>query len=403
MNKAELMAPAGSMESLQAAILNGADSCFLGMGTNNMRVNAKNFTDEQYTEAITRLHDHGLKGYLTLNTIYYDKEYDRIQQALDVAATSKTDAVICWDPMVIQACRERGLNFHISTQASISNARAAKFYQDLGAKCVVLARECTLEDIVTVKRETDVKVECFIHGAMCVAISGRCFMSLDQCGHSANRGDCHQPCRYPFEVKGTQHPAEFQLNGQTVMSPKDLCAMPIIDLVLKAGVDILKIEGRARGPEYVAKTVKAYRQAIDAYYEGTLTTERKAAGEAELAKVFNRGFSNGFYLGRPMNAWAEDGNQATMKKELLGIVEKVYPKINVIEVKLQTRGISTGEQLLITGSRCGAYEFTLDSMQVEHQSIEQAEQGTIVGVKVADASNLRANDKVFRLYSIFDQ
>lgn len=402
MKKTQLLAPAGSMESLAAAINNGADAAFFGIGKANMRRNVKGFSEDKYFEGMERLHDAGMEGYLTLNTIYYNREKDEISRMLDLAEQGKSDAVICWDPMIMQACKERGLPIHISTQASIANSASAQFYKDLGAKCIVLARECTLKDVVEIKKDVDIEIETFIHGAMCVAVSGRCFMSQFTTGHSANRGDCKQPCRYPYQtVKGTNHDIELTLTKSTVMSPKDLCAMPMLDKLLMAGIDKLKIEGRARGPEYVAASVKAYRQAIDAFYAGTLDQKLLDKLTEDLKGVFNREFSNGFYFGQPMDAWAEDGNMATKKKEHLGKVLKVYPKINVIEVQLQTGDLALGEELVIIGERCGAYSLIADSIQIEHESREKAFKGEAIGMKVKDASDLRANDQVYRITSIF--
>jgi len=401
MKKVELLAPAGSMESLRAAIHNGADACYLGFGAANMRKNAKNFTEEKFIEAFEILHAHGKKGYMTLNTIYYDHEKELIHHMLDVAEKAKVDAVICWDPSIMMEVKKRGIPLHISTQASIANSSAAQFYKDLGAECVVLARECTMKDLVEIRKNVDVNIEVFIHGAMCVAVSGRCFMSQFTTGRSANRGDCQQPCRYPYEVKGENHDVELKLDNNNVMSPKDLCTMPLIDKILMAGANTLKIEGRARGPEYVAVATRSYRKAIDAFYEDNLTDELKAELTADLKSVFNREFSDGFYMGQPINDWSKEGNFATKKKEQIGKILKVYPKINVIELAVQANNLKIGDEVLVTGERCGAYFFELESMQVEHESIEFASKGINVGIKVKDASDLRANDKVYRLVSVF--
>ncbi len=402
MKKAKLLSPAGSIESLQAAIKNGADCCYLGFGDSNMRKNAKNFTERKFIEAIDILHDNGLEGYMTLNTIYFDREIDAIKRQLDVAKANNVDAVICWDPAVIALAKERELEFHISTQASISNIHSAKFYKDLGAKCVVLARECTMKDLVEIRKNVDIDIEVFIHGAMCVAVSGRCFMSQFTSGHSANRGDCHQPCRYPYEVVGTNNDINLTLQNSNVMSPKDLCTMPFIDKLLMAGASKLKIEGRARGPEYVAVTTAAYRKAIDLFYEKQLTQSIQNDLTTELKTVFNREFSNGFFMGQPMNDWSKDGNFATQNKFQVGIIEKVYPKINVIEVAVQANPLTIGDKVLVTGERCGAYMFNLESMQVNHENITIAEKGISVGIKVENAADLRANDKVYTLKSIFE-
>ena len=402
MKKAKLLAPAGSIESLRAAINNGADACYLGLGDSNMRKSAKNFTDAKFLEAFDIMRDHDVKGYMTLNSVYYSHELDMIKRKLDMAVEAKVDSVICWDPMIMAEVKKRQLPLHISTQASISNATAAQFYKDLGAECVVLARECTLKDMVEIKKNVDIDLEVFIHGAMCMAISGRCFISQFTTGHSANRGDCKQPCRYDYDLVSDTKDIEIKLQNSNFMSPKDLCTMPLIDKLLLAGADTLKIEGRARNPEYVAVTVAAYRKAIDAFYENALTTELKTTLNNDLKTVFNREFSDGFYMGQRISDWSKSGNFATEKKEQVGKVLRVYPKINVVEISLQANGIELGDKILISGERCGAYFFNLESMQADHKSLTSAPKGINVGIKIEDASDIRANDEVYILKSIFE-
>jgi putative protease len=389
------------MESLQAAINSGADACYLGLGDSNMRKSAKNFTDQKFLEAFQLMHDRDIKGYMTLNSVYYGHELDMVKRQLDVAVEANVDSVICWDPMIMAEVKRRQLPLHISTQASISNSAAAQFYKDLGAECIVLARECTLKDMVEIKKNVDIDIEVFIHGAMCMAVSGRCFISQFTTGHSANRGDCKQPCRYDYELTNDTKDINIKLQNSNFMSPKDLCTMPLLDKLLLAGADTLKIEGRARNAEYVAVTVAAYRKAIDAFYENKLTSELKTTLNNDLKTVFNREFSNGFYMGQRISDWSRPGNFATEKKEQVGRVLRVYPKINVIEVSLQASGIKLGDKLLISGERCGAYFFKLESMQANHKSLQTAEKGINVGIKIEDTTLIRANDEVYILKSIF--
>ncbi len=403
MKKATLLAPAGSMESLRAAVNSGADACYLGLGDSNMRKSAKNFNKDKFIEAFDILRDNNLKGYMTLNSVYYGQELELIQRQLDVALEAKVDSVICWDPMVMAEVKKRGIPLHISTQASISNSTSAQFYKDLGAECIVLARECTMKDMVEIKKNVDVDLEVFIHGAMCMAISGRCFISQFTTGHSANRGDCKQPCRYDYDLVSDNNDIEVKLQNSNIMSPKDLCTMPLIDKILLAGADTLKIEGRARNSEYVAVTVSAYRKAIDAFYEKKLTTELKSTLNNDLKTVFNREFSNGFFMGQRISDWSKTGNFATEKKEQVGKVLRVYPKINVIEISLQASGIEIGDKLLISGERCGAYFFNLESMQANHKDLKVAPKGINVGIKIEDASEIRTNDEVYILKSIFNK
>jgi putative protease len=326
-----------------------------------------------------------------------------IKQKLDLAVKAKVDSVICWDPMIIAEVKKRQLPLHISTQASISNSTAAQFYKDLGAECIVLARECTIKDMVEIKKNVNINLEVFAHGAMCMAVSGRCFISQFTTGHSANRGDCKQPCRYDYELTNDTKEINIKLQNSNFMSPKDLCTMPILDKLLLAGADTLKIEGRARNPEYVAVTVKAYRKAIDAFYTNQLTPQLQKKLTDDLKTVFNREFSNGFYMGQRISDWSKPGNFATKKKEQVGKILRVYPKINVIEVSLQASSITLGDKLLISGEKCGAYFFKLESMQANHQPLKIAPKGINVGIKIDDTTLIRANDELYILKSIFDE
>ncbi|MEA2013587.1 MAG: peptidase U32 family protein [Verrucomicrobiota bacterium] len=402
LKKVELIAPAGSPAALISAIDAGADSVYFGVGNRNMRANIRNFSLDEFSDGVKRLHSAEKKAYLTLNTIIFEEELPEIQQTLDKVAELNIDAVICWDYAVIEECKKRNIPIHISTQASISNSTSANYYKNLGAESVVLARECTLEQIIKIRKKTDIDIECFIHGAVCVAVSGRCFMSHFNTGHSANRGDCHQPCRYPYHIKGMENDIEFVVEKSSLLSPKDICTLPILDLLLDAGINKLKIEGRARNADYVKTVTTAYRKAIDAYYTKTLNLPLKEKLTKSLKEVFNREFSQGFYLGRPIDEWAKDGNQATIKKTYLGKIKNFYSKINVLEILLQTDNLKLGDEMMIIGKQCGAVEFTITSIEFEHKKITEAQKGTIVAVKTPFYKKFTKNDKVFLLNSIFD-
>ncbi|MBN2881326.1 U32 family peptidase [Candidatus Woesearchaeota archaeon] len=400
----KLLAPAGSWESLTAAINSGADAVYFGSKLLNMRANAKNFEISELVKVVSFCHSHNVEAYLTANTIIYQDELDVVTKLLKQAAKAKIDGIIAWDFSVLVKARELGLPISISTQASVSNFESLKFFYDtFGVKCVVLARELSLDAIATIKKKIvkaklPVMIECFGHGAMCVAESGRCFLSQYTYGHSANRGDCLQPCRRQYNVKDIETRKELQIDNHFILSPKDLCTIPIIDKLISSGIDMLKIEGRNRSPEYVATVVSAYREAIDACLNGTFDKSLVDKLVALVKTVYNRKFHTGFYLGTPTADDFTDlyGSDATRQKKYVGFVKKVYNKINVFEVELNSSSVSVGDTLLVTGKTTGAVETTVVSIRDHYdKSVKTGLKGETVGVKVSCSSKFRIKDKVF--------
>jgi len=335
------MAPAGSWESLRAAVGAGCDSVYFGSKLLNMRANAKNFELSEISKVVDFCHLNNVKAYMTLNTIIYEDDLDKVELAIRTAKESNVDAIIAWDLAVINEAKKQKVNFHISTQASVSNSESLKNYSDLGAKCVVLARELNLEQISKITKNSDIMVEVFGHGAMCVSESGRCFISQFSYGHSANKGDCLQPCRRQYHVKDFETGQELVLDNNFVMSPKDLCTIEIIDKIIESGVDILKIEGRNRSPEYVKTVVECYREAIDSYYKQNLNLELKEKLIERLSTVYNRKFHTGFFVFRPgdkefTNIYGTDSKKI---KKYIGKILKFYSKINVFEIIIESEEI----------------------------------------------------------------
>ena len=395
----ELLSPVGSHESLTAAIQGGADSIYFGVRGLNMRAGGKaDFTEEELPIIVNKAHENNVKAYLALNTIVYDQEEEKITKILEKAKQAQVDAVIAWDSLVIEKARERGIPVHVSTQASIANYRALKTYTQKGARAAVLARELDLEQIKTIIRKRDednlkVKIEVFVHGAMCVSVSGRCFMSLIAYGKSANRGECIQPCRRSYIVKDPEEGTEYQLQNHHVMSPKDLCAMPVLDNILNAKPDILKIEGRMRSPEYVKTVTRAYKEAIQAWQEGALTEHLKQRLTEKMREVYNKGFSTGFYNGQPLHEWAGVyGSKATKKKTYAGRITNYYEQPGVAEAKLESTSIQEGQAYLIIGPTTGVQEGTLPELRVDGKTTTKTEKGATATFKT---KKVRTNDKLY--------
>ncbi len=403
LKKPELLAPIQDYTSLTAAIENGADAVFFGIKGFNMRAGAKNFTDKDLPKIVKIAQKAGIKTYLAINTIIYEEELKKIETILRKVKTAKIDAIICWDIAIIQLAKKLGLEIHISTQASIANSEAAEFYRKIGATRVVLARECSLEQIKKIKAKTKAEIEIFIHGAMCVSMSGRCFMSQFLYGKSANRGECLQPCRRKYLIKQVDGGEELELGEDYVMSPKDLRTLDFIEKILDLNIDCLKIEGRNRSPEYVANVTKTYRTVIDFYYSQPKHdkkfkeefTKLKTDLSAELDKVYHRGQSSGFFLGKPINEWTQShGSESTQKKVYVGKVTKFYKKIGVAEIIVHgNTPIKIGDTLIYQGPTTGSHEEKIASLEKEHQSIIEAKQGEKIAIKVA--KDLKINDEVF--------
>ncbi len=400
-----LLAPAGDLPSLSAALKSGADAVYFGTTLFNMRARAKNFEVNQLPLVVERAHHQGAKAYLTLNVQVYDGERSSMERLLDAASRAQVDALIAWDPMVLLAARERGIPLHISTQASISNLATALFYESLGAKAVVLARELSLKQVREIKQGlvlqgSSLAVEVFAHGAMCVAVSGRCFMSQAVFQQSGNRGACLQPCRRAYRITDLSGEITFDLEAHTVMSPRDLCTLPLLEQLVKAGVDLLKLEGRARSPEYVGEVTAVYREALTALGEGALTSERRAGLMARLEQVYNKSYHTGFYEGLPSGETFAtlENSAATQRKRYIGRVERVYRRAGVFDLQIHTGAIAVGSTLRVIGNRVGVVDLTIVSLRNEEEApIQRAEKGALVGVKPRTLPPLRPGDKVFQM------
>ena len=410
MKKPEILSPIQDFLSLKAAIDAGADSVYFGIRGFNMRITAKNFTVEDLPKITKTARVANVKTYLALNTIIYEEELSEMRNVLQKAKEAGVDAVICWDFAVIQAAKEIGIETHLSTQASVSNSESALFYKNLGITRIVLARECSLEQIKKIKEKAGVEIETFIHGAMCVSISGRCFMSQFSTGNSANRGACRQPCRRNYMIKDVEGEFEYEVGPNYVLSPKDLCTLPFIEKLVFARIDCFKIEGRNKSPEYVSDTTSTYREIVDFVWDNKENADsEKFKKDLELLKtkllkkierVFNRGLSDGFYMGKPFDSWTKSyGNEGTERKIFLGKITHVYDKINVAELKINTnQTVAVGDEIFIQGVRTGNYRTVIDSMEINHEQVEQAEQGDSIAIKLN--TKIRCNDMVYRVEKI---
>lgn len=404
-NKPELLAPAGDSPMLVAAVKAGADAVYFGLKEFSMRQNAGNFTlrDLDKIEKICKpLH---VKKYLTLNTIIYDNEIPKIEKMLK-RIKNKIDAVICWDSSVIRICRKNKIPFHISTQASVANSEAAKFYKQIGAERIVLARELNLKQIKKISRL--INVECFVHGAMCVSVSGRCLLSQFLFNKSANRGECLHPCRRSYIVKkipegseqvqksnvkyiirDKQEGYELEVQNNKILSAKDLCTLPFIEKLKKAGVRAFKIEGRNRDARYVDAVVRVYRKALDK----KLTKEEIKAGIEELKKVYNKGFSSGFYLGLPTSDdfAGTEHSEATEKKHFVGKITNYFSKIGVATVKLVSE-LKVGDEVIVMGNSTGIERTKVERLEINNKSVDKGKKGEEIGLKLP---KVRKNNEVY--------
>ncbi len=405
MNSIELMCPAGDFKSLSAAIKAGADSVYFGVGELNMRSNAANFSTDDLEEIVEKCKENGVKSYLTLNTVMYNEDLESMEKVCDRAKEAGLDAVIASDIAVIKYCNKIGLEVHMSTQANISNIEAVKFYSEF-ADTVVLARELSLQQIKEICGQVEeqgikgpngenLKIEVFAHGALCVAVSGKCYMSLAQYDSSANRGQCLQPCRREYEIKDKQTGDELVLGNDYVMSPKDLCTIGMIDKLVESGAKVFKIEGRARGPEYVYTVVKTYKEAIKSVEDGSYSEEKIDKWREKLGEVFNRGlWEGGYYMGDKTEMWSgEYGTKATKKKVQVGKVTHYFPEPGVGVVKVLSEGFEKGDQLLFTGKTTGALYQEVNELRKDDEKVEKAEKKDLVTVKVR--KRVRENDKVY--------
>ena len=399
--KPELMAPAGDWTMLRAAVNSCADAVYFGVDKLNMRAKAKNFSVDDLIEISKFCKENNVRTYLTLNTIVFEEELNEVEDIIIKAKEAGIDRIICWDLAVAELCHKHNVSFAISTQGSISNSLAASVYKRLGAVRIVLARECSLEEIKKIRANTDLEIEAFIHGAMCIAISGRCFMSHHLFGQSANRGECVQPCRREYEVIDSATEKSLIIGEDYVMSPKDLCTIEFIDQLIEAGIDSFKIEGRKRAPEYVAKVVSVYRNAIDLYFEGKLTTEKKKEFLKELETVYNRGFSSGFYFGVPSSEdyAGVEGSKATTRKVYVGKVLNYYKEPEVVHILIESGKIKTGDKILFIGETTGVVETEINKMFVNEIESSEAQKGDEITLRVPTL--VRRSDKVYLIESLF--
>jgi U32 family peptidase len=402
----EIMAPAGSWDSLRAAIQGGADSVYFGIGQLNMRAaSSNNFHTGDLEEIASVCREYGLKSYLTLNVVVYDNEIEQMQSIIDAAASSGIDAVIASDLSVINYAYSKNLEIHLSTQLNISNVEALQFYSQW-ADVVVLARELDLDRVKHIHEsiiERDirgpkgdlVKIEMFAHGALCMAVSGKCYLSLHENNKSANRGECYQTCRKSYLVTNMESGYELAIDNEYIMSPKDLCTIGFLDRLTGAGVRVLKIEGRARPAEYVKTVCSCYSEALTALEEGTYTTEKTEGWKTRLATVFNRGFWDGYYLGQKLGEWNSTyGSNATKRKIYIGKVTNYFAKINVAEIKLENGDLEKGDEILIVGPSTGVVEYTAGEIRVDLRVTEKAVKGEFCSIMTNDV--LRRSDKVYK-------
>lgn len=397
MKKPELLSPVAGFPSLVAAVNAGADSVYFGADSLNMRINAKNFSLKDIKKIVGYCHGRNVRAYLAVNTIVYEDELKKVRKILENAKKAGVDAVILWDMSVLEEAKKLGLSAHLSTQASVSNSKAAEFFRKQGVSRIILARECSLAQIKSIKKNTKVEIETFVHGAMCVSVSGRCFMSQEIFGKSANRGDCLQPCRREYLITDVEEKHRLRIGRNYIISPKDLCALPFIEKLIEAGIGSFKIEGRNRAPEYVRIVTSAYRKAIDDYFAGKLTDERKAELMEELKKAYNRGFSQGFFLGVPDEKDYTDayGSKATVEKAYAGYVKNYYKKVHAAEIKVEAHEIRKGDRILAIGNKTGAVEEEVVSMQKNKKEAESAAKGEMIAIKTL--SLLRENDRIYVL------
>lgn len=409
----EIMAPVGSRESLSAAIKAGAGSVYFGIGQLNMRSHSANhFTIDDLREIAATCDKHGIKTYLTVNTIIYGEDLNAMREIVDAAKEARITAVIASDVAVMAYCAEKGVEVHLSTQLNITNIESLKFYARF-ADVVVLARELNMEQVAEIHRQIVeqhicgprgelIRIEMFCHGAFCMAVSGKCYMSLHDANRSANRGECVQICRRSYTVTDNETGNQLEIDNKYIMSPKDLKTVRFIDRMMEAGVRVFKIEGRARGPEYVHTVVSCYKEAIASVLDGTYTEEKKDRWDERLATVFNRGFWDGYYQGQKMGEWNKHyGSSATERKVLVGKVMKYFSKLGVAEVAVEATDFAVGDKLLITGPTTGALWLNADEIRFDLKPVERALQKQRVSIPVPE--KVRPNDKLFKLEKVKQQ
>lgn len=401
------MSPVGSFESLMAAIQGGAGSVYFGVGKLNMRSRSSvNFTLEDL-EKITRIcRQFNVKSYLTLNTVIYDSEIEEVQKTVDAAKKHGVSAIIASDLAVLEYAREQGVEIHISTQCNITNISAVKFYSRYG-DVMVTARELNLDQVAAITKQIveqdirgpkgdQIKIEVFVHGALCMAVSGKCYLSLHNHNHSANRGACLQDCRRAYKVKDKDSQVELEIDNEYIMSPKDLKTIHLLDKILDAGVTVLKIEGRGRSPEYVKTVTRCYKEAVEAFFSGNFTEENLERWDTELSTVYNRGFWEGYYLGRELGEWSPvHGSLATQKKIYVGIVANYFVKSGIVHVRMDSHDLQAGDKIEVLGPTTGVYEAVIENLVVNDKPVDKTVKGENPTFHVS--RRLRRNDKVYKV------
>ncbi len=405
----EIMAPAGGFDSMMAAIQGGANSIYFGVEQLNMRARATmNFGLEDIKEVAETCRQHNVRTYITLNTIIYDHDLTVVKTIVNAAKEAGISAIIAADQAVIAYARSVGMEVHISTQVNVTNIETVKFYS-LFCDTIVLARELSLTQV---KKITDaieqeqikgpsgrlIEIEIFVHGALCMAVSGKCYLSLHTHNSSANRGACIQNCRRTYKVIDEEEGYELKIDNEYIMSAQDLCTIEFIDQVIESGVTVLKIEGRGKGPEYVKTVTECYREAADAYFEGTFTAEKTKVWKDKMEQVFNRGFWSGYYLGQELGEWTDtSGSKAKMRKVYIGKGNKYFTKIGVAEFQIESHHLSVGDSVLITGPTTGAIETVVEEIHTQNGAVTQAVKGDVCSIKLDKP--IRKSDKLYKMVS----
>lgn len=403
----EIMSPVGSFESLASAIQAGAGSVYFGLGKLNMRAGSTvNFTEDDLESIVSLCQEHGVKTYLAVNTIMYDTDIAEMHRIIDLAKQKHITAIIASDTAVLEYALKQGVEIHASTQLNISNIEAVKFFSKY-CDVMVLARELTLDKVAYIHQQIReqnirgpkgelVRIEMFVHGALCMAVSGKCYLSLHELGRSANRGACLQVCRRAYTVKDRESDIELDVENEYIMSPKDLCTIGFIDKILAAGVEVLKIEGRARPPEYVKLVTEVYHEAVKAVEEGSISAEKAEKWKDRLSEVFNRGFWDGYYLGQRLGEWNNmHGSKAKYHKEFVGTVNNFFSRLSVAEIYINSGKISVGERVLIIGPTTGTIDMTISEIRFDDRKSDTAVKGDVISIPVPE--KVRRSDKLYVL------
>ena len=406
----ELMSPAGSYESLMAAINAGCNSVYFGIEQLNMRArSSNNFTIDDLKKIVSICQEKDVRTYLTINTVLYDHDITLMKRIVDAAKENDVTAIIAADQAVMNYAKKVGMELHISTQANVSNIETVEFYANF-ADVIVLARELSLKQVADISREIKrreitgpsgklVELEIFAHGALCMAVSGKCYLSLHSNFASANRGACIQNCRKSYVVMDKDDGVEFEVDNEYIMSSKDLCTIEFIDKIIDAGVSVLKIEGRGRSADYVHTATKCYSEAIDAYLDGTFSQEKAAEWKKELSTVFNRGFWDGYYLGRKMGEWTDEyGSKATQRKEYIAKGTKYFEQVGVGEFKCEAHFLTVGDKIMITGPTTGYLETTIEELRVDDEVREKVVRGEVFSIKTPD--KVRPSDRLYKFIQL---